>query len=106
MAAANVPVLTVEQMDDWWLLRSDGNIVGTILLRPGWEVRTAHATQTLQHLFVVRQLPDIEIVREVVRRPHQLMPNPGVFNRNGDLVGQAGPAPYPNHVQPQDFERN
>jgi len=105
--AANINrVLTVEQMGDWFMLRSNGGVVATVLLHPNWEVRTANANQAAERVFVVRQRPDVEIVQEVVRRPHQLMPIPGVFNRAGNLVGQAGPAPYPNHVQPQDFRRN
>jgi len=105
--AANINrVLTVEQMGDWFMLRSNGDVVATVLLHPNWQVRTANANQAAERVFVLRQRPDVEIVQEVIRRPHQLMPIPGVFDRSGDRIGNAGPAPYPNHVQPQDFKRN
>ena len=87
------------------LLCSNGRLIGVLELQSGWSVKPGNVTGTGERVFVVKKIPDIEIVREVVRHPNVAMPNEGTFNRKGRRTGSAPPRPYPNHTFPRDFTR-
>lgn len=98
--------MTVEKISPVkYRLHADGQLIGVLRVSPNFAVHTGHAAQSLQSMFVVREKLDLEIVGQVVRRPHTHMPIPGKFDRNGRLIGPAGPPPYPNHTHVQDFDR-
>jgi len=103
-AQNNLIVEEISQRD--FVLRSNDRIVGLLTLDPNWIVMRGTTSMTLQRVFAIRERPEIEIVRQVVRRPTEYMPVGGVFDRNGGLVGPAGPPPYPNHTAPEDFKRD
>ena len=100
------PDLTVEQISDKkFVLRADGIRVGLIKLRQDWTVKRG-TTTALQRVFAIGEEQDVEVLKEVVRRPNEFMPEAGVFNKNGQRIGAAGPPPYANHTKPQDFVRD
>jgi len=99
------PDLTIEQISaKKFVLRADGIRVGTLLLQQDWTVKRG-TTTALQRVFAIGEDQDVEVVREVVRRPNAHMTEAGVFDKNGQRLGTAGPPPYPNHTSPQDFVR-
>jgi len=98
--------LTIEQISaKKFALRADGIRVGTLKLRQDWTVKRG-TTTSLQRVFAIGEEQDVEVLQEIVRRPNTHMTQAGIFNKNGQRIGAAGPPPYLNHTTPQDYVRN